>query len=342
MRNENELNQSANKYFVSEDTVVFNERTKVIESLTLHDMANIRHVILPEGVEKIKDRAFFNVGITEVTLPSSVQEVGKWAFAYCKCLKKVTILCEKAALHPRPFFECDAIEDVICKEDLRYDQRLHLVGHHFLQKHVEDEANLNHSSNKEFVLLSRLCGEGNADAMNQFSLFFDAFSKQIGASPFYFRASNYWRYRAYREGNKEATEWFDRWFLEHPNLRMESILPENTNDRMSCFSYDISGTILNDLGFGFFDPKRIYCYRHMEGDPIVEVSTNDKPDTSFCEDYRWYYLDEYMCPLHGVSNLYGEIGDTDDDQFRETREKARMLAKERKSLGLSSTRKDLF
>ncbi|MGC7184554.1 leucine-rich repeat domain-containing protein [Metamycoplasma hominis] len=53
--------------------------------------ANLKEVILNEGLEKIGDEAFSNTNIESITIPSSVKEIGKGAFSSCKNLEEVSL-----------------------------------------------------------------------------------------------------------------------------------------------------------------------------------------------------------------------------------------------------------
>lgn len=67
-------------------------KDKVVES-------GLTNFTLPEGVEVIEKDAFaYDELLTEVTLPSTLKEIGDFAFFNCKQMKKVTVLAKEADL----------------------------------------------------------------------------------------------------------------------------------------------------------------------------------------------------------------------------------------------------
>ncbi|MCZ2781733.1 leucine-rich repeat domain-containing protein, partial [Metamycoplasma hominis] len=53
--------------------------------------ANLKEVILNEGLEKIGDEAFSSTKIESITIPGSVKEIGKGAFSGCKNLEEIIL-----------------------------------------------------------------------------------------------------------------------------------------------------------------------------------------------------------------------------------------------------------
>ncbi len=52
--------------------------------------SNLKEVVMYSGLEEIGVEAFYNSGITSVIIPSTVKEVGKFAFSKCSALESVT------------------------------------------------------------------------------------------------------------------------------------------------------------------------------------------------------------------------------------------------------------
>lgn len=207
----------------------------------------------------------------------------------------------------------------------------------FLVQHIETPANFNHANDKKFKQLTAECAKGNADAMYALADWFEKMSHRWFASKFYVRAANYWRYRAFLKGQKYAVLWFERYFAEHPDEQLESIISESSDHRGKYdYHHDIPGKLLNDLGFDFFDPNRKYDIRKLEHEDIVEVSafaSYEGPDEDGFGDewnYDWWFLDENMQPIPGIKKLYGEVKEIDDDQFRQARAKAAQIIKQRR------------
>lgn len=218
-----------------------------------------------------------------------------------------------------------------------WDVVFHQKGEPFLVQHLEDLPNKPHTAYPEFGDMTARCAGGDADAMEALADWFEQWSQREDVSPFYLRASNYWRYRAYRKGNPEAKEWFERYFAEHPGEQLESILPENSNHRIGYYSHSIPGGLLNALGFSFFDPKRKYEIKQLEGDDLVEVSAFESyegPDEDgFGAEFYfdWWYLDENMQPFPGIKRMTATVSDTDASRFKEAQAKAREILRERKT-----------
>lgn len=67
------------------------ESCGVIESSAFMGCSSLSSVTISNGVTEIRDRAFYNTGISSLFLPNSVVQVGVKAFAYCKNLQTVYI-----------------------------------------------------------------------------------------------------------------------------------------------------------------------------------------------------------------------------------------------------------
>lgn len=80
--------------------------------------ADDRHFILPESVEKIDDYAFLNsFTMWEVTIPSSVREIGKHVFEYTQNLKKANIYND--CIGSGQFHECKKLETIELGENIK-------------------------------------------------------------------------------------------------------------------------------------------------------------------------------------------------------------------------------
>ncbi len=206
----------------------------------------------------------------------------------------------------------------------------------FLEQHLEDEANLLHTGEPRFAGFTDRCARGDADAMMALSELFDDWSRKEGASAFYERAANFWRYRAFRNGNRRSAEYFKAYFADHPGERLASILPENTNDTERSFSFSIKGTLLNDLGFPFFDSGKDYEIKHCEGDKLVDAGTFESyeaPDEDgFGAEYiyRWWFLDLNMRRIPGSLSFCGPAAEYGySKEFIKLRREAAALLKRR-------------
>lgn len=75
-------------------------------------------VVIPESVRCIKDATFSTTGLTEVTIPTSVDTLCAWAFRNCANLKRATILAAPAIMEPCLFEDCSYLESVRLPEGL--------------------------------------------------------------------------------------------------------------------------------------------------------------------------------------------------------------------------------
>jgi len=74
----------------------------------------LTQIHLKEGVNSIGDQAFLGCGLVEINIPSSVQTVGRAAFAQCVSLKRV-VFCQSSLpfdLGPEVFANCHSLEDL--------------------------------------------------------------------------------------------------------------------------------------------------------------------------------------------------------------------------------------
>ena len=57
-----------------------------------YDRATVTDIVVPEGVARIDDRAFFNcLNLVSISLPNSLTSIGRDAFEYCRSLRHLTI-----------------------------------------------------------------------------------------------------------------------------------------------------------------------------------------------------------------------------------------------------------
>ena len=74
-------------HYVEIDGIIY---TKDMHRLIVGS-AGLKHVEVPEGVEKITDFAFYNSEIESVKLPNSIKKIGDAAFSNCHNLKEVNL-----------------------------------------------------------------------------------------------------------------------------------------------------------------------------------------------------------------------------------------------------------
>ncbi len=71
------------------NTVTVDENCKFIGSDSCNDIKALKTINLPEGLLVIGDYAFLQSGITKITIPSTVKEIGEFAFAGCISLTEI-------------------------------------------------------------------------------------------------------------------------------------------------------------------------------------------------------------------------------------------------------------
>ena len=323
--------KAAGESFTVPDTV------KIIANHGFVELNNLKSVHLPEGLKQICSIAFDECGIREIIIPQSVEKIDRWAFWHCHYLKSALILNPKTKVGSAAFYGCNFLKDITFGDLNEYDKICHLKGEPFFIQNLSDAANFDHTRSSEFRRLAERCGKGDANAMNDMAEFFARQSKKPSASPFYERAANYWRYRAYERGNEAAEKWFRRFFAEHSGERLESPLFENSDHRQGMYNFAYPGKMLNDLGFFFFDADKDYEIHHESDEKIVEVAAfadYEGPDEDgFGAEYYyyWWILDDNMQEIPGIKMFYGELRDTNGETYQGRREKAIKICEEKTS-----------
>ncbi len=309
---------------------------KRIGSRAFSGCSRLRSVVFEVGDPlRIESMAFMGCGIKKLVIPGSVSFIGEEAFRMCDGLEQVTIMSPLTGIEAGAFGKCPKLKSIDWRGNKRPDRMLQIKGITFMEAAKEIPEIPDHGSDPVFKELSEKCGAGDPGAMYAMSEYFLKQSELKESSLFYERASNFWRYRAFLKGDRFAAEWFKAWFKAHPDGRLPSLLPENSNDSMYYFSFSVSGRMLNALGFAFFDADRDYELKHKDGEELVEAGTFDSyegPDEDgFGAEtlYRWYFLDWNMQRVEGVESISCEIRDYGGGEFHEARQKALRIIKGR-------------
>ena len=263
------------------------------------DNPHLEEVILPKGMEVLEHRTFIDCGIQRITIPETVKRIESGAFYGCKSLKDIYVLGEDTEIKMGAFPRSAKDLRIHLQKDLRFDEQLHLRGITFLQQVRIEMPEERHWEAADFIMQAQYCTSGDADAMWSFGNYL----LSLGEHPFYERAANFWRYRAFQKCHVAAQSWFLRWVEEHPGKAMASTMDET----MSGY---FDGNILNGMGFLFFDSERSYSIGRPDSDGVVEVSSwcgEDGPDEDGFgreEYYDWWYLDEQLNALPGVGYIH--------------------------------------
>ena len=210
------------------------------------------------------------------------------------------------------------------------------MGQTFLQANLKTPYPRFHLDQNEFIRLSEKCAKGDAQAMGEMADYFLRMEKLSKIfKNFYSLASNFWRYRAAINGNKEAEKWIDTWKREHPGKRLPSILAENYETRENWSNCAVSGGLLYALGFTEFDKhSEYYLFKLSQGLVLVSSKLIDHigPDSDgFGEEWihNYWYVDENLTKIPGLETLEkATFSEASDGVYRE---RALQLLKKKQS-----------
>ena len=75
-----------NRYYTSEDGIVY---TKDKKKLLKCPSERTGHIVIPDGVQEIGERAFANSKVESITFPDSLRKIGYEAFVHCTRLNQI-------------------------------------------------------------------------------------------------------------------------------------------------------------------------------------------------------------------------------------------------------------
>ena len=84
----------------------------IINNVLLKYKGSSEKVVIPKGVQKIGDRAFFGSSLTSVVIPDSVKSIGWGAFAECGCLSSVTMGKNVQSIEGCAFENCISLKAI--------------------------------------------------------------------------------------------------------------------------------------------------------------------------------------------------------------------------------------
>lgn len=79
------------------------------------------HVVIPEGVTRIKDRVFENAtSLISITVPGTLMELDYGVFWQCTSLQSVTLANGVRTVGPQAFMECKALKEIVLPASVTY------------------------------------------------------------------------------------------------------------------------------------------------------------------------------------------------------------------------------
>lgn len=260
------------------------EGVEVIADRAFTDCSALKRIVFPKTLKRISSEAICGLNLEKIEIPAGV-EVEKGAIAFSKRIPAIRWAEEMDAFSERR-------ASVRC------------IGGSFLARTRCKLPENRYWKEEAFVRLSQKCAEGDVQAMERMTEYFENLSKAAG-DVFFLCAAHFWRMRAYLYGSEESKAFYIRWCEEHPNERpISPFLDEDL-----CGSAE--GEELNALGFMFFDEDREYSLGGVDDEGVVEASaweSEDGPDEDgFGREmnYDWWYLNEFLLRPEGVDWVHG-------------------------------------
>ncbi|MEZ5105325.1 MAG: leucine-rich repeat domain-containing protein [Draconibacterium sp.] len=81
---------------------------------------NLKEINLPASISKINENAFWLSGLQSIHIPSTIQEIGSGAFAYCSDLKTVYLPSSLEGLESAVFYNCTSLDSIILPDNIKY------------------------------------------------------------------------------------------------------------------------------------------------------------------------------------------------------------------------------
>lgn len=239
------------------------------------ELNDLQRVILPEGLQVIRERAFIACEFESVSLPKSIKCIEAGAFYNCKKLKDITGLQKS-----------DPVEYA--------DEFWRIQGKRLTVTYGTDEPKTRHWDKPEFQNIARKCAEGDSAVMYEMMEYFHHKSLEYPDTVFYVRAANFWLYRSYQYGNQEAKLSLAKWLNAHPGQQLRT--PKLSNSLRGT----MEGYMLNAMGFLDFEEEREYTLHGVDGEGLVLVESyesEDGPDEDgFGREiyYDWWFFDDCL------------------------------------------------
>ena len=140
------------------------------------DQGQIKDVVIPEGAKVIVEQAFFKVGasLTNVTVPTTLEDMGKSAFSNCKKLTSIDLSNSKIVkITDRTFYECKSLSSV------HFPATLEEVGDEAFWT-CKQITGIDLSNTR----VTKICASAFSECSSLLSVFLPATLKEIGPGAF--------------------------------------------------------------------------------------------------------------------------------------------------------------
>ena len=108
---------SENKYYTSEDGVLFNKDKSMLINYPFGK--SVKEYAIPDSVTSIGNMAFYScLNLTTITIPDSVTSIGACAFYYCERLTSITIPDSVTTIENGAFESCDSLTSITLSDSL--------------------------------------------------------------------------------------------------------------------------------------------------------------------------------------------------------------------------------
>ena len=106
--------QGAFAFCINLESVKLSEILEFIDISVFSDCEKLSSIDLPENITAIKEGAFYNSGLKEITIPNQCNLISIQAFSNCDSLESVTIKSGKISIHDESFCICPNLKEIIC------------------------------------------------------------------------------------------------------------------------------------------------------------------------------------------------------------------------------------